>query len=573
MVSFRKGKKKDKSESTKAEAKDAKIDDAAQANQNNEDSPASESIKDKKPNANGTAPPKPASVKPPTLDDIPDLIKQMTEEKGEKSASATKRIYELCDVGHKQNRVPMVCGGKWDVLTPLAQCLTQESGDGRHLACLALNNLSIPTENKRVMALGPASKDVIGGLCKVIAEDKQESYLCCICLMNLSFLEASITTILQYSPVEVGGDPIPPLENSNSLIRVLERLLTNTPFVPKSGSGKSEGVRWACGLIKNLAKSEENARLFGETSIPKCAIENIKATTAPPSRWTSNSLEDFSLFVALNLAQWPVSKEALVSADAVKVIQPIVSEGDLQGLKATMACAFLGAPWKVFPDGGAPAGKSVSELMTNIIEKKGKDGQYAYGVFKLYTATKAYRDLARAAAADANNFESNTKVLAVPSAIALCLQVISDLVLASADDTENGSKYVPDALSAEYCVGAIEALLPSILQTGEPYKATDKTARACTEIAQMLLTYSDIGGSEEAKNYARSVSEKIKSSSGTARPVLEISHDLWVQYRKREGQPLDAFLSQEKGIEVDESGPLDFLPCVNSSGDATCVIL
>eukprot|EP00957_Ditylum_brightwellii_P198234 15105187-Ditylum_brightwellii.AAC.1 len=102
----------------------------------------------------------------------------MVEETGEKSAAATKRIYELCDVGHKQNRVPMVCSGKWDVLTPLAQCLTQESGDGRHLACLALNNLSIPTENKRVMALGPASKDVIGGLCKVIAEDKQESYLC-----------------------------------------------------------------------------------------------------------------------------------------------------------------------------------------------------------------------------------------------------------------------------------------------------------------------------------------------------------------------------------------------------------
>merc|ERR1712161_133857 len=107
---------------------------------------------------------------------IPELVKIMTEETGEDSASATKRIYELCDVGHKQNRVPMVWSGKWDVLTPLAQCLTQESGDGRHLACLALNNLSIPTENKRVMALGPASKEVIGGLCKVIAEDKQESY-------------------------------------------------------------------------------------------------------------------------------------------------------------------------------------------------------------------------------------------------------------------------------------------------------------------------------------------------------------------------------------------------------------
>ena len=519
--------------------------------------------------------PKPAPAKPPQLDDIPDLIKTMIEEKGEKSAAATKRIYELCDVGHKQNRVPMVCSGKWDVLTPLAQCLTQESGDGRHLACLALNNLSIPTENKRVMALGPASEDVIGGLCKVIAEDKQESYLCCICLMNLSFLEASITTILQHSPVAEGADPVAPLDNPNSLIRVLEKLLTNTPSVPKSGSGKSEGVRWACGLIKNLAKSEENARLFGKTDIPKCVVENIRATTAPPSRWTSNSLEDFSLFVVLNLAQWPVSREALIESDAVSVVKPIMSEGDLQGLKATMACAFLDAPWNAFPDGGAPAAKAVSELMTNIVEKKGKDGQYAYGVFKLYTATKAFRDLSlAAAAADSGDAESNTKCLAVPSAVALCLQVISDLVLATADDAEGGSKYVPDAMSAEYAVGALEALLPSILQTGDPPRKSIQSEKACREIEQMLNTYSDISGtSAKAKASARNASTKIKAASGAARPIMEISHDLWIQYRKREGQPLDQFLSQEKGIEVDESGPLDFLPCVSSTGDNACVIL
>ena len=77
--------------------------------------------------------------------------------------------------------------------------------EGSRVLCLALNNLSIPTEIKRVMALGPASSAVIGGLCKVIAEDKQESYLCCICLMNLSFLEASITTMLQHSPVIDGS--------------------------------------------------------------------------------------------------------------------------------------------------------------------------------------------------------------------------------------------------------------------------------------------------------------------------------------------------------------------------------
>merc|ERR1711935_144278 len=313
-----------------------------------------------------------------------------------------------------------------------------------------------------------------------IAEDKQESYLCCICLMNLSFLEASITTILQYSPVAEGAEPVPPLDNSNSLIRVLEKLLTNTPSVPKSGSGKSEGVRWACGLIKNLAKSEENAKLFGQTEIPKCVVENIRATTAPPSRWTSNSLEDFSLFVVLNLAQWPVSRETLIEVDAVSVIKPIMAEGDLQGLKATMACAFLDAAWSMFPDGGNPAAKAVSELMTNIVEKKGKDGQYAYGVFKLYIATKAYADLSKAAGkADSDmGGEANTKVLAVPSAVALAFQIVSDLVLSAMDDVEGGSKYVPDALSAEYAVGSIEAMLPSILVPSEPARSSIQSEKA-----------------------------------------------------------------------------------------------
>jgi hypothetical protein len=515
--------------------------------------------------------PKSTPTKPPTLDDIPELIETMLTSKGEKSAAATKRIYELCDVGHKQNRVPMVCSGKYDVLTPLAKCLTQESGDGRHLACLALNNLSIPTENKRVMALGPASQDVIGGLCKVIAEDKQESYLCCICLMNLSFLEASITSILQHSP-SPDGKEIAPLENPESLLRVLEKLLTNSPAAPKTSSGKSEGVRWACGLIKNLAKSEENAALIGQTDIPKCVVENIRAATAPPSRWTSNSLEDFSLFVILNLAQWPGSREALTKAGAVDVIKPIMAEGDLQGLKATMACAFLEAPWSSFPDGGNPAAKAVSELMTNIVEKKGKDGQYAYGVFKLYTATKAYADLAKSASsADAETGgESNTKVLAVPSAVALNFQIVSDLVLSAMDDAEGGSKYVPDAMSAEHAVMAVEAMLPAILQAGDPPRKSVQSDKACGEISQMLLTYADISGtSPDAKISARAAAEQIKAASGSARPILEISHDLWTQYRKREGQPLDQFISNDKGVEVDESGPLDFLPCANSEGGCT----
>ena len=531
------------------------------------------------------------SAKAPTLDDVPELIEIIKKEKGEKSAAAIKRIYELCDVGHKQNRVPMVCSGKWDVLTPLASCLTQESGDGRHLACLALNNLSIPTENKRVMALGPAAKDVIGGLCKVIAEDKQESYLCCICLMNLSFLEASITTILQHSPVSDGSAPAKALENPDSLIRVLEKLLSNSSSTPKSGSGKSEGVRWACGLIKNLAKSEDNARLLGKTDIPKCVVDNLRNANTPPNRWTSNSLEDFSLFVVLNLAQWDASKDSLVEAEAVEVIKPIMGEGDLQGLKATMACAFLQASWSDFPDGGQSANKSVSELMTNIVEKKGKDGQYAYGVFKLYTSTKAFRDLCLSA----KKVEANSP-MATPSSVALCFQIVSDLVLAATDEAEGGSKYVPDAMSAEssnyvpdaisaeyskyvpdamsaeYSVQSIEAMLPTILAKEENRRSV-QSEKAASEIANMLNAYATVSGtSPQAQASARNAAEQIKSVSGNARQILEIAHDLWTQYRKREGQPLDQFISRDAGIEVDESGPLDFLPCVSSGSESSCVI-
>jgi len=514
--------------------------------------------------------PKNVAIKPPTLDDIPDLIKTMLEEKGEKRAAATKRIYELCDVSHKQNRIPMVTsGGQYDVLPALARCLTQDSGDGLHLACLALNNLSIPPENKLVMALGPTSREVIGGLCKVIKEDKQFSYMCCICLMNLSFLEAGINSILTYS--ESG---VPCLEDNNSLLRVLERLLVNSPSTLKAGigSGKSECVRWACGLIKNLTKSEENAKLIGKTQIPRCVVDNIKNSSSPPSRWTSNSLEDFSLFVILNLSQWPGSKDALVSAGALDAIQSIMAEGDLQGLKATMACAFLDAPWSEFPENGTPAANAVSELMTNITEKKGKDGQYAYGVFKMYTATKAYRDLATSAA-NAGNKDS-MKALATPSTVALCWQVISDLILAASDDTENGSKFIPDSTSAEYACQAIEKLLPAILQPAEPARKSPATDKACKELQQMLVKYANTNGtSGKAQEAAKKAASQIEAGVGTARPVLEISHDLWTQYRKREGQPMDQYLSQDQGIEADESGPLDFLPCVGKSGESSCLIL
>ena len=164
--------------------------------------------------------------------------------------------------------------------------------------------------------------------------------------------------------------------------------------------------------------------------------------------------------------------------------------------------------------------------------------------------------------------------MATPSSVALCFQIVSDLVLAATDDAEGGSKYVPDAMSAEYSVQAIEAMLPTILAKEESRRSV-QSEKAASEIANMLMAYSTISGtSSTAQSSARKASEQIKSVSGNARQILEIAHDLWTQYRKREGQPLHQFISRDTGVEVDESGPLDFLPCVSSNGDgsSSCVI-
>jgi hypothetical protein len=65
----------------------------------------------------------------------------------------------------------------------------------------------------------------------------------------------------------------------------------------------------------------------------------------------------------------------------------------------------------------------------------------------------------------------------------------------------------------------------------------------------MLVKYANTNGtSGKAQDAAKKAASQIEAAVGTARPVLEISHDLWSQYRKREGQPMDFKLKTEKHI-------------------------
>jgi hypothetical protein len=507
--------------------------------------------------SSATIPPKLKSNGPTTtLEDIHVLAAHMLENNGENSELAAKRIYELCDIGNKENRVPMVCSGKFSVITPLAQCLTKDSGKVRRLACLTLNNLSIPIENKRYMSFGPSSKLLIDSLCKVMAEDKQDAYLCCICLMNLAAIEDSITTILRHSPTPA-GKPVPLLDNPQSLLCIVENIIIGSTSI-ESRFHKPKGIlervrilnesprneelcsfvkseervrlapvsvqllRWACGLIKNLSRTEDNCSLISRTDIPKCLLEMIRSTTVAPCEWPPNEKEDFALFALLYLTEWPVSRVILLRAKAKEILRPLMLEGGSQGLKATMACAFLNTEWKYFPKGRYPAAQTVYELINNIVEKKGKEGHYAKGVFKLRTATKAYRNLAIAAAV-----EGDTKALTFPSVVAMMLQIISDVVISSMESEPDKNKINPDSVSAEYALQTFDALLPSILQQVEPARKSQRCKKAASEISVMLLTYADLAA---AGSMAKDLAKKLQKCDSVSRPILEIAHDLWRQY-------------------------------------------
>jgi hypothetical protein len=521
--------------------------------------PISSSIK--RPPSSVAAPPKlkaDGQATSTTLEDIHVLVAHMLESDGEKSEMAAKRIYELCDIGNKENRVPMVCSGKFGVITTLTQCLaSKKSGKVRRLACLTLNNLSIPIANKRYMSFGPSSKLLIDSLCKVIAEDKQDSYLCCICLMNLAAIEDSITSISRHSP-SPEGKPIPPIDNPNSLVCIVEKILVSStsiePRLPKSKGilervriipvkeaprnaetcsfveneervsstpANPQLVRWVCGLLKNLARNEDSCSLISKTDIPKCLLDMIRSSAVAPCQWLPNEKEDFALFALLHLAEWPVSREILLRANAKEILRPLMLEGGSQGLKATMACAFLNTEWAFYPKGRYPAAQTVYELINNIVEKKGKEGHYPYGVFKLRTATKAFRNLAIAAA-----LEGDTKALTFPSVVAMMLQIISDVVIASMEAGTDSGKIIPDSVSAEYALQTFDALLPSILQQVEPARKSQRCKKAASEISVMLLTYADLAAGPMAKDLAT----RLQKCGSVSRPILEIAHELWRQY-------------------------------------------
>lgn len=232
--------------------------------------------------------------------------------------------------------ISMVCTSKWDLIGVLATCLANKND--RRLACLVLNNLSIPFENKAVMVFGLSSTKLLDAVLTVIIEGQTDSYLCCILLMNLAYLEDAKLKLVQY-----GADD--PLENRKSLLRTMELLLkTRTRFLArKVVSVEGEAVRWATGLIRNLSTMQEGASLVAKTDIPAFILSYIRNSPNPLHCWTEDSLEDLSLQVLMNLAKYPESLECLKAINAADAFDSIVGQGGIHDVRASFLRMHLGS--------------------------------------------------------------------------------------------------------------------------------------------------------------------------------------------------------------------------------------
>jgi hypothetical protein len=93
--------------------------------------------------------------KQPTMDMLPDLVRVLQiskETSSDKPARALRLLFALSEHGHTEKRIEMVRAYNGQLVPSLLDFVErcQPSSSEQYLTLLVLNNISIPTENKRV---------------------------------------------------------------------------------------------------------------------------------------------------------------------------------------------------------------------------------------------------------------------------------------------------------------------------------------------------------------------------------------------------------------------------------------
>lgn len=281
----------------------------------------------------------------PHIDSVlPQLLTDI-ENAEENDTTALRCVYQLCNEENQQNRVAIICSSKWDALTILIKCLSYKEGNGKQLACLTLANLAIPFENKVLMSLGSSAEVLFTELFTIMKSNIPETYLACICLVNLSFVKDAVRPIFFFAlnppNINYSKKSIPLLDNPNSACRILEGIIRACIYPPIAATVQSEAVRWACALVKHVTVVEDVCNMLVKTQIPRHIVGYLKFTKQPLSKWTDSSVEDLSLRILLNFSKWPQTLEVMKKLDTLRVIGFIIGQGGVHDYRASLIRACL----------------------------------------------------------------------------------------------------------------------------------------------------------------------------------------------------------------------------------------
>eukprot|EP00581_Thalassiosira_minuscula_P016846 CAMPEP_0183731538 /NCGR_PEP_ID=MMETSP0737-20130205/35684_1 /TAXON_ID=385413 /ORGANISM="Thalassiosira miniscula, Strain CCMP1093" /LENGTH=598 /DNA_ID=CAMNT_0025964287 /DNA_START=40 /DNA_END=1836 /DNA_ORIENTATION=- len=275
---------------------------------------------------------------------------------------AFQTLHDLTKKEKEYNRIVLVSNTHWDVIGVLSRALLasieeeaatkngttmqkqkqqqkqqqqqQQSktskpsiNKDRRLICWTINNLSIPYENKAIMALGNHSSTLLHALTSVIHCNIPESYLCCICLLNLTFLASAIRPVAFYVPSMYDGfaPPYSPMRSRSEA--------TTTVHGNKSGDRtgflSSRSLPW-----RGRSRSSSSA---ATTSSSRVDLKNLQRGTNVGGEGRISEVCGLVLGNPMSLLR---VVEGMMVANAT-YLQSKDLQFSVQGLALRWACGFI----------------------------------------------------------------------------------------------------------------------------------------------------------------------------------------------------------------------------------------
>jgi len=257
-------------------------------------------------------------------------LRNITNAPIKKQKQAVQKLYELTDQKHQHYRVELVT--KYNILDTLVDLLPNL--DHRRMACLTLNNLSIPYENKQpILWHTPLLQQL---WCILRDLPPAETYLACLCVRNLSQEEESRTRLLDFGSAD------------DYLLSLLDKLVvTFAPGVLRTGkvhnSAEGLALKWAVGIIRQVSTTRASELLEYKSTL-RVLLELIQYLSIhlPLHQWTQDSLPDSCLIVILHVAQTS-DIAVLKELNAQDYLSGLIGKGGIHDTRTSwIQCALEG---------------------------------------------------------------------------------------------------------------------------------------------------------------------------------------------------------------------------------------